>query len=89
MPIPKATNAKWIATVPLVTAMACLTPIYLANSSSNDFIYFPDEEIFSFETDFLEKNVVYEIIYSLAFKDYFKDIGIPEDYKQFEKDMLE
>ncbi len=45
----------------------------------------PLRDIFSFEADFLEINTPQKAIYGKLFNDYFIDIGIPEDYKAFEK----
>lgn len=39
-----------------------------------------DKSIFSFERDFIPKNISYCYIY--PFKGYFIDIGIPEDYRK-------
>ena len=40
-------------------------------------------EIFSFEKDFLEKNIGHKKFYGLPCDNYFIDIGIPEDYSRF------
>lgn len=44
------------------------------------------ENNFSLETDYLEPNAGSGKIKAMVFNDYFKDIGTPEDYKQFEID---
>lgn len=46
----------------------------------------PKAAAFSFETDYFEPNAGTGKIKAKVFKDYFMDIGIPEDYEQFEKD---
>ncbi|MDF2953381.1 MAG: NDP-sugar pyrophosphorylase [Thermodesulfobacterium sp.] len=56
--------------------------IYLLNK--NFFMSFALEE-FSFEKDFLEKYYNSYAFYGLEFRDYFIDIGIPEDYEKFKK----
>ena len=40
----------------------------------------PDK--FSFEKDYLEKNISGGKLFAMAFDDYFIDIGIPEDYER-------
>lgn len=42
---------------------------------------------FSFEQDYLENNTASKNIHGEVFDAYFMDIGIPSDYRQFEKDM--
>lgn len=42
---------------------------------------------FSFEKDYLEKDTTSKKITGQVFDRYFMDIGIPEDYRQFEKDI--
>ncbi len=59
--------------------------IYLINK--NCLNEFPPLSNFSFETDYLEKNTREKNICGIVFDEYFKDIGIPEDYHQFEKDI--
>jgi len=48
----------------------------------------PDKDAFSFEIDFLQKKI--NDIRSFAFvsDDYFIDIGIPEDYKKAQKELI-
>jgi D-glycero-alpha-D-manno-heptose 1-phosphate guanylyltransferase len=41
-------------------------------------------EVFSFEKDFLEKNIGRKTFYGLPCNNYFIDIGIPEDYQKFQ-----
>ena len=60
--------------------------IYLIDKSINSAL--PSEHILSFEKDFLELNCDNGLINAVKFEDYFMDIGIPEDYIQFAKDML-
>jgi D-glycero-alpha-D-manno-heptose 1-phosphate guanylyltransferase len=50
---------------------------------------FPAKNKFSFETDYLEPNAGTKKIKAKVFVNYFMDIGIPEDYTQFGKDILE
>ncbi len=44
-------------------------------------------EIFSFEKDWLQKNVETEAIRGQIFNDYFLDIGIPDDYKRAQNEL--
>jgi len=48
---------------------------------------FESDKTFSFETDYLAKNWSKVTIDGVVFEGYFKDIGIPADYRQFEKDL--
>lgn len=48
---------------------------------------FPLGHTFSFENDFLSETKADNTLYGIPFDHYFKDIGIPEDYNQFEKDI--
>jgi D-glycero-alpha-D-manno-heptose 1-phosphate guanylyltransferase len=48
--------------------------------------FFPAKNAFSIETEFLEAQTESGILKAKVFNDYFMDIGIPEDYKQFETD---
>ena len=41
-------------------------------------------EVFSFEKEFLEKNIGIKKLYGVVNKGYFIDIGIPEDYLKFQ-----
>jgi D-glycero-alpha-D-manno-heptose 1-phosphate guanylyltransferase len=50
-------------------------------------IHYPVGTPFSFETNYLEKNTPAKNIHGVVFDNYFMDIGVPEDYHQFEKDM--
>ncbi len=50
---------------------------------------FPNQDIFSFESDYLEHNTLSKSIYGNVFKEYFIDIGIPEDYRAFENKINE
>lgn len=50
---------------------------------------FPENNVFSFEKDYLEKNTSEKMIFGKVFEQYFMDIGIPEDYRQFSEDMDE
>ena len=61
--------------------------IYILNKSA--LAYFPLGQTFSFETDFLAKKTNELNLFGHPFTTYFKDIGIPEDYHQFEKDLKE
>jgi len=61
--------------------------VYCINKSiSNEF---PNEAVFSFESDYLEKDTQGKAIYGCLFDEYFIDIGIPEDYKLFETKIIE
>jgi D-glycero-alpha-D-manno-heptose 1-phosphate guanylyltransferase len=44
-------------------------------------------EPFSFETNYLAQNTASGKLFGEVFSAYFKDIGIPEDYRQFETDL--
>lgn len=50
---------------------------------------FPNQNIFSFESDYLESETGAKSIYGCVFNEYFIDIGIPEDYKAFEAKVNE
>jgi NDP-sugar pyrophosphorylase family protein len=41
---------------------------------------------FSFETNYLENKPQAKNIFGKIFDSYFMDIGVPEDYQQFQKD---
>jgi len=43
-------------------------------------------EVFSFEKEYLEKNVGIKNLYGIINNGYFIDIGIPTDYQQFQDD---
>lgn len=58
--------------------------VYLCNKNILEQI---SENKFSFEKDFLEKELLNNKIFSFESQEYFIDIGIPEDYKNFEKEM--
>ena len=49
--------------------------------------HYPVNTPFSFETNYLENGTKAKKIFGLTFDNYFKDIGVPEDYKQFELDQ--
>ena len=59
--------------------------IYCINKSILD--SFPINNAFSFEKEYLEAEASNEKIKAKIYTDYFMDIGIPEDYHQFEKDV--
>jgi D-glycero-alpha-D-manno-heptose 1-phosphate guanylyltransferase len=59
--------------------------IYVLNIST--FINDPLSDVFSFESDFLEKNTGKKKFYGIGCEDYFIDIGIPEDYDRFINDF--
>lgn len=61
--------------------------VYCLNKSISD--EFPNEAIFSFESDYLENDTQTKLIYGKVFNEYFIDIGIPEDYKAFETKVIE
>jgi D-glycero-alpha-D-manno-heptose 1-phosphate guanylyltransferase len=50
-------------------------------------IHYPVNTPFSFETNYLEKNPTAKNIFGKIFDAYFMDIGVPEDYQKFQKDM--
>lgn len=56
------------------------TGVYLMNKSIIK--HFPEQEKFSFETDFMELKTGEIEMKSFITDDYFIDIGIPEDYKK-------
>jgi D-glycero-alpha-D-manno-heptose 1-phosphate guanylyltransferase len=49
---------------------------------------FPDSDVFSFESDYLEKQTKDKNIFGKIFNEYFIDIGVPEDYKAFETKVI-
>ncbi|MGV6861321.1 MAG: HAD-IIIA family hydrolase [Putridiphycobacter sp.] len=61
--------------------------IYCINKSILN--VFPTQEVFSFESDYLEQNTKDKAIYGMLFDEYFMDIGIPEDYKKFESKIIQ
>lgn len=54
--------------------------IYIVNKKAIDFNGLPD--VFSFETEILEKSTHKGTINGMIFNDTFIDIGVPEDYKK-------
>lgn len=59
---------------------------YVLNPSLlNDF---SEETPFSFENDFLAKKDNYENFYAITEKGYFIDIGVPEDYKRAQRELI-
>jgi len=50
-------------------------------------IHYPVNTPFSLETNYLENNPKAKKIYGKRFDGYFMDIGVPEDYQQFQKDV--
>ncbi len=60
--------------------------VYLINKFS--FLDETTEGNFSFEKDYLEKNVNSLKFYGKDFDGYFIDIGIPEDYERVQSDFL-
>ena len=62
--------------------------VYLIENKLLDTPYF-QPEVFSFEKDVLEKIIKDEMIQVYPSDHYFIDIGIPEDYKQANKDFLD
>jgi D-glycero-alpha-D-manno-heptose 1-phosphate guanylyltransferase len=61
--------------------------IYLINKRSFLGNNFPEK--FSFEKDFLEKQVGEKQFFGLPFDAYFIDIGLPETYKKAQTDFLD
>lgn len=61
--------------------------IYLINKPYFDTLKLPDK--FSFETDFLEKIVQTSKVYGMVCRQYFIDIGIPEDYERAKDEFAE
>lgn len=59
--------------------------IYLINKRVMELV--SDKLSFSFEIDFLEKYIYQMKVYGVDFKDYFIDIGIPEDYQKAMKEL--
>ncbi|MBI3136885.1 MAG: nucleotidyltransferase family protein [Bacteroidetes bacterium] len=59
--------------------------IYCINRSL--LIHYPVNTPFSLETNYLENNPKAKKIYGHCFDAYFMDIGVPEDYRQFQKDV--
>ncbi len=51
------------------------------------FLQEPLPDIFSFEKEYLEKNINNHKLYGIAFDNYFIDIGIPEDYERAQKEL--
>lgn len=49
-------------------------------------IHYPVNTPFSFETNYLENKPQAKNIFGKLFDNYFMDIGVPEDYQQFQKD---
>ncbi|MBL7899611.1 MAG: nucleotidyltransferase family protein [Crocinitomicaceae bacterium] len=49
-------------------------------------IHYPVNTPFSFETNYLENKPQAKNIFGKIFDNYFMDIGVPEDYQQFQKD---
>ena len=60
--------------------------IYLINKEF--FVSLGLEEKFSFEKDLLERYYISHPFYGMTFKEYFIDIGLPEDYERFKKDII-
>lgn len=60
--------------------------IYAVNKKWLQGLGLPEE--FSFEKDLLQKVVNTETFYGLNFNNYFIDIGVPEDYRQAQKDFV-
>jgi len=60
--------------------------VYLIDKKS--FLSYNFPEKFSFEKEFLEKQVGKKGFYGLPFNTYFIDIGIPETYKKAQTDLL-
>jgi D-glycero-alpha-D-manno-heptose 1-phosphate guanylyltransferase len=60
--------------------------VYLLNAENFRKERFPIK--FSFEKDYLEKNVQKGKLYGLVQDEYFIDIGIPEDYSRAQKELL-
>ena len=60
--------------------------IYILNKNIFKEIHLPKK--FSFEKEFLEEYYKVFSFYGKAFNDYFIDIGIPEDYRKFQYDIL-
>lgn len=51
-------------------------------------IHYPVNTPFSFETNYLQNSPRAKKIFGKTYDSYFKDIGVPDDYHEFEKDML-
>jgi D-glycero-alpha-D-manno-heptose 1-phosphate guanylyltransferase len=61
--------------------------VYLINSDLLHNIELPEK--FSFEVDFLEKQLDKLEIHGLIFDNYFIDIGIPEDYQRAQSELMD
>ncbi len=59
--------------------------VYIAKSSIFDKVEMPEK--FSFEADFLDRNVETLKIHAFIADSYFIDIGIPEDYEKAQKEL--
>jgi len=59
--------------------------VYIANKSILN--HFPADEKFSFEKDFLEKQIGRLNMKGFLFDKYFIDIGIPEDYQKSQNEF--
>ncbi len=49
----------------------------------------PQQNVFSFESDYLEENTNEKFIFGLEFDNYFIDIGIPDDFNAFKAKTAE
>ena len=56
--------------------------VYIVKASS--FVAYHDKAIFSFENDFIKHELEDLKVYGCQFKNYFIDIGIPDDFKRAE-----
>ncbi len=61
--------------------------VYIANKNILNF--FPPVDKFSFEKDFLEKQIDRLNMKGFVFERYFIDIGIPEDYQKAQDDFAQ
>lgn len=59
--------------------------VYITSTSVFDRFDLPEK--FSFETDFLEKQLEHLKIYAMRCSEYFIDIGIPADYEKAVKEL--
>lgn len=59
--------------------------VYVINKLKLPINEFPEK--FSFETAVMEKQCELGTLYGIISNGYFKDIGIPEDYKQADIDF--
>ena len=60
--------------------------VYALNA--RDFLARSFPEVFSFEKNFLEAVVAENLLFAESFDNYFIDIGIPEDYRRAQTELV-